>query len=176
MKRLGWLIVLVLAAAPAWSAKKITVQELKDTLVSMQQDKKSDADVATALKQVELSEELTVATMNSLVAYVPGPLSTEQIYVLEARSANLAPPAADLPATPAPDTATQQAILAKAASYVTKTYQQLPSLTATKTTLRFQDNVDAVAPSLGRRGKCKGCGDFCGVLQPSLVCPLHQLD
>ncbi|MGP8173240.1 MAG: hypothetical protein ACLP7O_01680, partial [Terracidiphilus sp.] len=114
MKRFGWILVLLLAASPAWAAKKITVQQLKDLLISLQQEKKTDADVAVQLRQVELTEELTLATMNSMVNYVPGPYSTEQIYVLEARSALLAPPAADLPATPAPDAATQKAILDKA--------------------------------------------------------------
>lgn len=152
MKRFGWVLVFLLAAAPAWCAKKITVGQLEEMLRSMHQDKKSDADVATTLKQVELSEELTVARMNSLVSYVPGTQTTEQIYVLEARSAMLAPPVDDLPSTQAPDAATQQAILAKAAGYVAKTYQQLPELTVTKTTLRFQDNVEAVAPSSGITG------------------------
>ena len=149
MKRFGWILVLVLAASPAWAAKDITVQQLKDLLVSLQQAKKTDADVASALKQVVLTEELTRATMNSLVEYVPGPQSTEQIYVLEARSAILAPPAADLPATPAPDAAAQKAILDKAADYATKTYAQLPAITATKTTIRFQDNMEATAASSG---------------------------
>ena len=103
MKRLGWLMVVALAATPAWCAKKITVEELKNTLTTMHQANKSDADVAAALKQLELSEQLTRSTMNSLVADVPGPLSTEQIYVLEARSATLAPPASDIPPAAAPD-------------------------------------------------------------------------
>ncbi|MGA2538387.1 MAG: hypothetical protein ABSF53_20425 [Terracidiphilus sp.] len=149
MKRFGWILVLLLAASPAWAAKKITVDQLKQLLVSLQQDKKADADVAAALKQVELTEELTRATMNSLVEYVPGPLSTEQIYVLEARSAILPPPAADIPATPAPDAAAQKAILDKAVDYATKTYAQLPAVTATKTTIRFQDNMEAPAASSG---------------------------
>src|SRR5580658_383111 len=149
MKRFGWILVLLLAASPAWAAKKITVDQLKQLLVSLQQDKKADADVAAALKQVELTEELTRATMNSLVEYVPGPLSTEQIYVLEARSAILPPPAADIPATPAPDAAAQKAILDKAVDYATKTYEQLPAVTATRTTIRFQDNMEATAASSG---------------------------
>jgi hypothetical protein len=136
-------------ASPAWAAKKITVQQLQDLLASLQQAKKTDADVAAELKQVELSEELTRSAMNSMVQYVPGPYSTEQIYVLEARSAVLAPPASDLPATPAPDAAAQKAILDKAIDYATKTYAQLPSLNATKTTLRFQDNVEAAKASSG---------------------------
>lgn len=152
MKQLGWLMMLGLAAMPAWSAKKITVEELKNTLTTMHQANKSDADVANALKQVELSEQLTRSMMNSLVADVPGTLSTEQIYVLEARSATLAPPASDIPKAAAPDAAAQKAILDKAADYVSKTYGQLPALSATKTTIRFQDNVEAAAPSSGLQG------------------------
>jgi hypothetical protein len=155
MKQFGWLLVVLLAAVPAWSAKKVTVQELKATLESLQQAKKADADVATALKQLELSEQLTRPVMNSLVGFVPGPLSTEQIYVLEARSAELPPPASDLPATAAPDAAAQKAILDKAADYVSKTYSQMPSLSATKTTIRFQDNVEAAAPSSGMHGSAQ---------------------
>jgi hypothetical protein len=93
--------------------------------------------------------------MNSFSNLVSGPLSTEQIYVLEARSATLPPPAADLPTTPAPDAAAQKAILDKASDYISKTYSQLPSLTATRTTVRFQDNVEAAAPSSGLQGGAK---------------------
>src|ERR1035438_2747164 len=149
MKRFAWILVVLMLASPAWAAKKITVQQLKDMLVSSQQGRKTDAEVATELKQVELTEELTRSAMNSLVSYVSGPLSTEQIYVLEARSAVLPPPAVDLPATPAPDAAAQKAILDKAVDYTTKTYAQLPHLTATKTTIRFQDNVEAIATVTG---------------------------
>jgi hypothetical protein len=149
MKRFAWILVVMMLASPAWAAKKITVQQLKDMLVSLQQGRKTDAEVATELKQVELTEELTRSAMNSLVSYVSGPLSTEQIYVLEARSAVLPPPAVDLPATPAPDAAAQKAILDKAVDYTTKTYAQLPHLTATKTTIRFQDNVEAIATVTG---------------------------
>ena len=99
MRRLGLIVALLMAVAPAWSAnKKITVAQLKDMLVSFQQQPpKSDQDVATALKQVELTEELTRTVMNGLASALPGPLATEQLYVLEARSAMLAPPAADIP-------------------------------------------------------------------------------
>ncbi len=42
------------------NTKKITVQELKDMLTSLQQANKSDADVATQLKQTELTEQLSL--------------------------------------------------------------------------------------------------------------------
>jgi len=144
---LGCTAFLLIAALPACAApKKITVKELSDLLASMHQANKSDADVAAALKQITVSEELTRAVMNALAGDVPGPLSTEQLYVLEARSAMLPPPPSDIPANPAPDSA---AILAKTDTYVNGAYAQLPALTATKTSLRFQDNVEVIAQSSG---------------------------
>jgi hypothetical protein len=149
MKRLIWLVSILILASPAWAARKITVGQLEDFLHSLEQAKKTDAEVADELKQIELTEELTRNTMNTMVGTVPGPLSLQQIYILEARSADLVPPASDLPTTPAPDAATQQAIVAKADAYIKGVYDQLPFLTATKATLRFQDNVEAVAASSG---------------------------
>ena len=148
MKLFGWTFILLIAASPAWSAstRKITVQELKDLLTAAQAARKSDDDLALQLKQVELSEELTTSTMNSLAPLAPGPHSTEQIYVLEARSAVLPPPASDLPSVPPPDAAAQQAMLSKAQNYVSKTYAQLPHLTASHMTARFQDGI-VVAPT-----------------------------
>lgn len=152
MKRLGWVVLLALAALPAWSAKQVTVAQLRDTLNAMHNDKKSDADVAAALKQLELTEMLTRDVMNDMASNVPGQLSTEQLYVMEARSATLPPPATEIPTAAAPDAAGQKAILDKANDYVSKTYAQLPALTVTKTTLRFQDNVEAAAASSGMQG------------------------
>ncbi|MDR3740440.1 MAG: hypothetical protein P4L40_15610 [Terracidiphilus sp.] len=166
MKCWRWIAILLLAAVPAFGAKKITVAELKDTLVEMQKANKGDTDVSNALKQVELSEQLTRATMNSLVSYVPGPLSTEQIYVLEARSALMVPPTSDLPATPAPDASAQKALLDKAATYVTGTYNQLPALTATKTTVRFQDHFEATAAASGMSGGAKDASVGSAIVSP----------
>ena len=152
MKRSVCIFALIVLALPAWPAKKMSVGELEDTLKTLQAEKKSDADVANALKQVELSEQLTLATMNKLMADAPGSQTREQLYVLEARSAFLAPPSEDIPATPAPDAAAQKAILDKAADYVSKTYVQLLEITGSKTTLRFQDNMEAAAAASGMHG------------------------
>jgi hypothetical protein len=88
--------------------------------------------------------------------------------VLEAKSAILIPPESDLPSTPTPDEATQKAILAKAAAYISSTYAQLPNLKATKTTLRFQDNVEAVASSSGLQGGATEAVVSSGFSNPSL--------
>lgn len=166
MKRLVCIFALIVLALPAWPAKKISVGELEDSLKTMQAEKKSDAEVATALKQVELSEQLTRATMNKLLANAPGPLTNEQLYVLEARSAFLTPPAEDIPATAAPDATAQKAILDKAADYVTKTYVELPEISAKKTTLRFQDNLQAAAASSGMHGSSKDASTGSAITEP----------
>ena len=156
MKRIGCLALVVCLSLPGWgAAKKISIADLQQTLQSLHGAGKSDADMAAALKQVELTEQLTRSVMNHLVDFSLGQETTEQVYVLEARSSMLPPPAADIPATPAPDAAAQQALLAKAAAYASGTYDQLPSLTATRTTLRFQDNVEALAESSGMHGSAK---------------------
>jgi len=167
MKRFGCVLVLILLALPAWPAKKMTVAELTDLLKSLQEQKKSDADVAVALKQVQLSEQLTRSTMNGLSGYAPGPMTTEQIYVLEAGSAVLAPPASDIPSTPAPDAAAQKALLDKAADYAAKTYAQLPAIAATKTMVRFQDNVEAPQSNSGLVGGAKEVTTGSGFVNPS---------
>jgi hypothetical protein len=149
MKHLVWIFAVLMLASPAWAAKKLTVQQLKDQLVYLQQDRKTDQEVAAELKQVELTEELTRADLNKIVDFAPGKHTIEQIYVLEGRSAVLPPPPSNLPATPAPDAAAQKVILDKALEYTTKSYVQLPHLTATKTTLRFQDNMEAIDPCSG---------------------------
>lgn len=149
MKRLIGLFLVFALATPLWAAKKTTVQELKDMLTALSVAKKSDEEVATSLKEVELGEELTRSARAALKPYLPGPLAQEQMNVLEGRSAILAPPPSDLPATPAPDLAAQKAILAKAVDYVTKTYMQNPHFTASKTTSRYQDGVESIRTNSG---------------------------
>jgi hypothetical protein len=141
MRRFVWILLLLVAGAPLSFAKKVTVQELKDTLARLHQSYTSDEDVANRLKDLELSEELTVSVRNSLTQYLPGPLTVAQVDILQGRSSTLAPPPADLPADAAPDAATQRDILAKAKDYVQKNNMQNPHLTATKTITRYQDDA-----------------------------------
>ena len=156
MRRLGWiLLLLLLAAAPLQAEKKLSVQELRDLFDDLQQQKKTDTEVAFELKQVVLTEQLTMAAMNALAQRAGGSQTVAQIYVLEARSAILPPPREEVPSLPAPDAAQQSAILKEAASYVASVYDALPVLLASQTTLRFQDNLEAIASSSGMQGGAK---------------------
>jgi len=156
MKRTLWAFALLMLAVPAWAEKKITVHDLTDMLASLHQYGKSDEEMSSEMKKCELSEELTRQAMESLAPYLAGPLSTSQLYVLEARSAMLAPPAADMPSLPAPDAAGQKDLIDKAQSYGAGNFAQLPALTATKTLSRFADDTTTVigmaGTSLGTAG------------------------
>ena len=151
MKRVGWFLVVLMAAVPGWAAKtrKMTVDQLKQMLVSAHQANTRDADMATELEDVELTDELTHSALESLGPDVPGQLTTEQLFILEAKSAALPPPASDIPTAPAPDAAAQKAMLDKAMDYATKTYAQMPAATATKDTRRFQDGAEMPKESFG---------------------------
>lgn len=139
MKRFGWILLLLAASTPTWAASSVTVDQMKQKLVSLQQSLKGDVDVAAWLSQVELSEQLTRKDRSALEQVAPGPLAGEQFDILEGHSAFLAPPAASLPATPPPDAAAQKGILAKAADFVAKTSAQNPHMVAAKITTRFQN-------------------------------------
>jgi hypothetical protein len=128
MKRFVGILLLLVAATPLCSAKEITVRELKEALLSLHQAYKTDEEVATRLKELNLSEELTRPARSSLAQYLPGPLSEKQLDILQGRSSGLAPPPSDLPDTPAPDDATQKAILAKAQGYLARNMMRILAL------------------------------------------------
>ena len=143
------LILLSAAAALSYAAKKSTVDDLKQTLLTLHEGNKSDQDIATRLKEIDLGEQLTASTRESLQQYAPGPLAAQQFDILEGKTAVLIPPHTDLPQTAPPDTASQKAILAKAIDYVTGVYMQNPHLVATRATTRYQDGVTSIHTNSG---------------------------
>ena len=149
-------ILLVSLLSASASSKKLTVDQLKEKLISLQQAKKTDAEVATQLKTVELSEQLTHSAALTLNSYLPGPDSAVEIEILQGRTALLPPPSSDLPQDAAPDLAAQKALLAKTVDYVMKIYMQSPHLETSKTTYRFQDGLEYIRTN---SGVMNGSGD-----------------
>ena len=143
------LTVLITALTlPAFAARTLSVKELGALIADLQQQSKSDSNIADKLMDVDLSEELTPAAIDQLQGANPGPETLNQIRILAAKSALLAPPASDLPSTPAPDAAAQKAIVDHTVSYLSE-FMHLPKLTADKTTVRFQNGPDYVYSSNG---------------------------
>jgi VWFA-related protein len=61
-------------------------------------------------------------------------------------AAFLDPPAAEIPATPAPDFAAQRRMIALTVDYASKTLHQLPNFFATRDTVRFEDTPQGFRP------------------------------
>ncbi len=150
MRRVLILLTIALAATLALAATtKATVQQLDSLLADMHKQGKTDDQVANALREIELTEQLLPSVMNSFVQYQPGPQTIVQIRVLALGSALLPPPPADLPDTPAPDQATQAAMVARATDYTAKQFDLVPKLTSDKLTLRYQNGEDLVRAQNG---------------------------
>lgn len=147
-----FLTLLTMALAPTLAlaaTTKATVQQLDRLLADMHKHSKTDDQVANALREIELTEQLLPSMMNSFVQYQPGPQTIVQIRVLALSSALLPPPPADLPETPPPDQATQAAIIARATDYTAKQFELAPKLTSDKLTLRYQNGEAFVRAANG---------------------------
>ena len=150
------LTLLVFSVSPLMAANNVTVKQLDEFLAEEHSASKSDDAVATRLKDMVLTEQLTTATMNSFTRYEPGPLTVTQIRILAVTSALLPPPPADLPSAAAPDAAAQAAIMAKAVDYASKVYAHLPKMSANKTTVRYQNGVNYIATDSGTGSNMAG--------------------
>lgn len=147
-----FILIAIFLTVSASASSKITVQQLGSLLSESHQEGKSDEAVATKLKDLELTEQLTIATMNSFTQYDPGPYTVTQIRILGVDSALLPPPASDLPSDAAPDSAAQAAILSSAVDYAAHSYADTPKLAAEKQTIRFQNGVTNIQTNSGRVG------------------------
>jgi len=141
MRKLAVLILLLGPALHALAADQVivqvTVEELENKVAT--NHGKSDEHVARELSELALTERLSTIRWSRLSAALPGEESREALIAVADAAAFLDLPASDIPATPAPDRAAQQALLEKAADYVRKTIPKLPDFFATQETTRFSD-------------------------------------
>ena len=137
------LILLAFAAVmvfPAGAAKRVTVEQLEQSLATDNAAHRVDAEVAHQLGDLELSERLTDVTLGRIAAKLPlGPLTALALQLLTDQSAFLDPPPSELPAAAAPDAATQERMMDAARGYVIQTVPHLPNFFATRATNHFDD-------------------------------------
>ena len=133
-----WGIALVLAATlPVCTAERVTVAQLETILTASQN--LPDAELAAKLSDLQLTERFAPARAAHWRTALTGAKAQRALLGLADRSAFLALPAEDLPATPAPDVAEQRRILGLAAAYVSKAIPQLPRFYAARSTIHFED-------------------------------------
>lgn len=138
-------VLLACSALPATAAKRITVAQLEQTVSADRAAHKSDIEIARKVSSFELSERLTESTFSRLHAQFDSssPVA-DALLLLADRSAFLDPPANELPATPPPDSTTQQHLLQAAQKFAIETLPRLPNLLATRTTFNFDDSPQEV--------------------------------
>ena len=131
---------------PLWAAKRMTVEQLQQTLTAAQTAHRKDPDLAQQLAEVELTARISSEVLQRLLASTPGPKTTAELRALADASVFLDPPAGEIPTTPAPDLATQKAILGKTIHYVARTLPTLPDFVATRETQHFDDLPQVLEP------------------------------
>jgi VWFA-related protein len=135
--KLATLLALTVFIAPAFASTRVTVADLEQRLAADRG--KPDAEVAQHLSELELTERLSPISLARLGANSPGARTSQELRILADESAFLSLPAAEIPAIPAPDVATQRAIMGRVVSYVSKTIHQLPNFSATRVTTHFEE-------------------------------------
>ena len=157
-----WAILLLLAgmALPALAAKSLSIEQLEQLLVANQG--KSDTHVAQQLADVELTERVNPDRLAKWEKNFPGPKTRETLMRLADAAAFLKTATPDLVPIAAPDSDTQEKMLALANEYVKTTITRLPNFYATRETTHFEDapaqeQVSAAsAPSTGWRSRPLG--------------------
>jgi VWFA-related protein len=143
---LSLLIAFAAIPFPVWAAKRMTVEQLQQTLAAAQSSHRKDDDLVQQLADVELTSRVGSAALQQLLAASAGPKTTAELRALADASVFLDPPASEIPITPAPDLATQKAILGKTIHYVARTLPTLPDFVATRVTQHFDDLPQVLEP------------------------------
>jgi hypothetical protein len=132
------LLLLMGIALPAFSAKRVTVDQLNALLNASH--RKADARLAEQLSGLELTERASSAKLAQWETEFPGHRTRDALMALADSSAFLQLSEAEIPKIPAPPLAEQQRILSLAAVYVSKIIPQLPNFLATRNTTYFEDS------------------------------------
>ncbi len=157
------LILIALLAAsiqPATATERITVAQLQEKLNAPVEAPPphgdlpvvllQDANLAFQIDRLQLSERLTPATLDAILAHRSFGTQTQQaLQLLSDRSALLDPPLNEQVDRPEPTAAQQKEMLEATRIYVFKTLTHLPNFFATRTTARFF----GIPPELNQTGK-----------------------
>lgn len=138
-------LLLILIAAggyqPLFAARQITVKQLESIAASAHD--MSDGKIATEIEGLELTERLSQTDLSRCMVNLPGLHSKRAFLVLADQSAFLDPPAAEIPALPEPDLATQRKMMALTADYVTNAMHHLPNFFARRVTTSFENDLSS---------------------------------
>src|ERR1019366_3917330 len=125
MRNFALLLFVFGFALPAFSAKRITVEQLERALATGHG--KPDVEIARQLSDLQLTERLSAAKLSQWKADSYGPETRQTLVALADASLFLDPPTSEIPVTPPPEFAEQRRIMARTIAYVAKTIPMLPN-------------------------------------------------
>lgn len=137
MRKLALLWLLAGLAPGALAARRVTVRQVEQLLAASHH--LSDAKLGAKIDDLELLERAGPARLKRWQEEFPGKRTQAALLALADASSFLAPPAAEMPALPAPDAAERTAIFARAVAYVQTTLKKLPDFLARRTTIHYDD-------------------------------------
>ena len=141
LRKLILLALVAVLALPAYAARRVSVEQLEQTLTAAISTHTEDADMVRMINALELSERLTDATLNRFAArFTLSPRVVLALQLLADQSAFLDPPASELPATAPPDAAAQQHMMDMARGFAVMILPHLPNFFATRVTQRFDNS------------------------------------
>lgn len=117
--------------------QRVTVEQLESLLEKAQS--RSDADAARQIFALELTERLSETRLAAWKTHFTGAKAKAALIALADASVFLAPPAAEIPATPPPELAEQKLMLARTIHYLARTIPKLPNFFAIRTTDRYEE-------------------------------------
>src|SRR5271170_2095715 len=106
-------VLLVSISLPVLAAKPISIEQLRQALIDANSKRRSDAALARQFADTKLSFRLTGSDLQKLISLSPGPKTTQALRAIADTSTFLDPSPSALLATPAPDFATQKAIISR---------------------------------------------------------------
>ncbi|HET7103006.1 MAG TPA: VWA domain-containing protein [Terracidiphilus sp.] len=126
---------------PAAAARRVSVAQLEEALAADNAAHRSEPLVLHQISEFELTERLTLATLDSMARkFTLTPRTALALQLLADQSAFLDPPVDERPATALPDAAQQQHMLDEARGYAVRTWSRLPNFFVTRVTTRFDDS------------------------------------
>ena len=134
------ILILSVACLRVWAAGPITTEQLKDLLATAHGE--SDENIAKEIETSELTECLSSAQLQRLLADLPGSRSREALLVLADASAFRDPPQSEIHRMEPPDLDRQRQMMSLVVDYVKKTRYDLPNFYATRVTTSFRRKID----------------------------------
>jgi hypothetical protein len=142
--RLLLLLILLSGNSSGLAASQITAAQLQEFLAASRG--KPDSTVANEIAGLDLSERLSSARLELLLADLPGLRAREALLVLADRSAFLDSPPSEIPSNKTPDLTSQKQMIASTVGYVTNTLHALPNFYATRVTTTFKREMWTESP------------------------------